>query len=191
MQYLLLQDCLFWPLGCVQTDATTPNVVAPTMLGVVARVLALVCKRLQQLPTLLRQQCWELLHACWQWCANGWDLQCIVGRIQPRSLCKPSVMSMRGPSNVGRAVQMAPTLLRYASAITEQKKCWELLAEKFGCVQTDATLLTSNSQHCWMLHVASVCTPCCMLLDVVACCCAKFETSQSFQPTTPNISFIP
>ena len=25
----------------------------------------------QQLPTLLRQQCWELLRACWQWCANG------------------------------------------------------------------------------------------------------------------------
>ena len=140
MQYLLLQDCLFCPLGCVQTDATTPT-------------------------TLLCQQCWELLHPCWQWCANGcnnyqqcWDLQCIVGRIQPRSLCKPCVMSMRGPSNVGRAVQMDPTLLLYASAITEQKKCWELLAEKFGCVQTDATWLTSNSQHCWMLYVASVCT---------------------------------
>ena len=46
-------------------------------------------------------------------------------------------------------------------------------------------------QHCWMLHVASVCTPCCMLLDVVACCCTKFETGQTFQPTTPNISFVP
>ena len=54
-------------------------------------------------------------------------------------------------------------------------------------MQTDATLLTNNSQNCWMLHVASVCTPCCMLLDVVACCCAKFETGQTFQPTTPNI----
>ena len=42
-----------------------------------------------------------------------------------------------------------------------------------------------------MLHIASVCTPCCMLLDVVACCYAKFETSQTFQPTTPNISFVP
>ena len=42
-----------------------------------------------------------------------------------------------------------------------------------------------------MLHVASVCTPCCMLLDVVACCCTKFETGQTFQPTTPNISFFP
>ena len=40
-----------------------------------------------------------------------------------------------------------------------------------------------RTQHCWMLHVASVCTPCCMFLDVVACCCAKFETGQTFQPT--------
>ena len=58
-------------------------------------------------------------------------------------------------------------------------------------VQTDATLLANNSQHCWVLHVASVCTPCCMLLDVVACCCAKFETGQTFQPTTPNIFCVP
>ena len=35
------------------TDATTPNIVAPTMLGVVASVLAVVCKRMQQLLTLL------------------------------------------------------------------------------------------------------------------------------------------
>ena len=42
-----------------------------------------------------------------------------------------------------------------------------------------------------MLHVASACTPCCILLDVVACCCAKFETGQTFQPKTPNISFVP
>ena len=29
------------------------------------------CKQTQQLLTLLAQQCWELLRACWQWCANG------------------------------------------------------------------------------------------------------------------------
>ena len=138
----------------------------PTWLGVVASVLAVVCeqmqqllttrkgackRRTQQLPTLLRQHCWELLHPCWQWCANGcnnsqqcWDLQCIVGRTQPISLCKPCVMSVRGPNNVGRAVQTDPTLLRYASAITEQKKCWELLAEKFDRFQT---LRNNTQQH--------------------------------------------
>ena len=47
-----------------------------------------------------------------------------------------------------------------------------------------------RTQHCWILHVASVCTPCCMLLDVVACCCAKFEIGQTFQTTTPDISFV-
>ena len=26
-------------------------------------------------------------------------------------------------------------------------------------MQTDATSLANNSQHCWMLHIASVCTP--------------------------------
>ena len=40
------------------------------------------------------------------------------------------------------AVQTDPTLLRYASAITEQKKCWELLAEEFDQFQT----LRNNTQ---------------------------------------------
>ena len=34
-------------------------------------------------------------------------------------------------------------------------------------MQTDETLLANNSQHCCMLHVKSVCTPCCMLLHKV------------------------
>ena len=38
------------------------------------------------------------------------------------------------------------------------------------------------------------CVTCCVrlhtLLHVVGCCCAKFETSQTFQPTTLNISFV-
>ena len=53
-------------------------------------------------------------------------------------------MSVRGPNNVGGAVQTDPTLLRYASAIMEQKKCWELLAEKFDRFQT---LHNNTQQH--------------------------------------------
>ena len=82
-----------------------------------------------------------------KWCNNSqqcWDLQWIVGRTQPVSLCKPCVMSMRGPNNVGRAVQTDSTLLRYGSAITEQKKCWELLAEKSDQFQT---LRNNKQQH--------------------------------------------
>ena len=47
-RYMLSSD-----LRYLQTDATTPNIVGPTMLGVVASVLAVVCKRMQQLPTIL------------------------------------------------------------------------------------------------------------------------------------------
>ena len=72
-----------------------------------------------------------------------------------------------GTCNIGRALQMDPTLLRYASAITEQKKCWELLAEKFDRfqtlrnnmqqgVQTDATC--NIQQCCVRLHGALQCS---------------------------------
>ena len=37
-------------------------------------------------------------------------------------------MSISGPNNVERALQTDPTMLRYASAITEQNKCCGLLA---------------------------------------------------------------
>ena len=102
------------------------------------------------------QHCWELSSACWQWCAKKcnnsqqrWDLQCIMGRIQPIRLCKPCGMQVRGPKNVERAVQMDPisTLLRYASAITEQKKCWELLDEKPGLTGFKLCATTSNNMQ--------------------------------------------
>ena len=35
-----------------------------------------------------------------------------------------------------KSVQTDPTVLRYTSATTEQKKCWDLLAGKFDCFQT-------------------------------------------------------
>ena len=50
---------------------------------------------------------------------------------------------MRDPNNVGRVVQTDPPLLRHASVITKQKKCWELLAEKFDRFQT----LRNNAQQ--------------------------------------------
>ena len=55
-------------------------------------------------------------------------------------------------------------------------------------VQRDATLQANKSQHCWMSHVASVCTPCFILLLVVGSCCAKFETGQtlSYVQTDPT-----
>ena len=56
----------------------------------------------------------------------------------------------------------------------------KILAITSSAVQTGATLLDVTC--CVRLHT---------LLRVVGCCCAKFETGQTFQPTTPNFSFVP
>ena len=59
------------------------------------------------------------------------------------------VICVRGLNNVGRAVQTDSTLLLYASASTEQKKCWELLAQNFDRFQTlrDNSQQASNNIH--------------------------------------------
>ena len=41
-----------------------------------------------------------------------------------------------------------------------------------------------RTQHCWMLNVASVCTPCCVLLGVVASVCALLQTRAQQIPTS-------
>ena len=67
--------------------------------------------------------------------------------------------------NVGRTVQTDSTLLRYASAITEQKKCWELLAEKFDRFlnfaqqhPTTCNRVYKRKQHVTSNNVLFVCT---------------------------------
>ena len=107
----------------MQADATTPEIVGLTKLGVVASVLTVVCKRMQQLPVMLR----PAVH-------HGKDTT-------DKTL--ETMCNARAWPRVGRAVQTDPTLLRYASAITEQTKGWKLLAQKFDRFQT----LRNNSQQ--------------------------------------------
>ena len=56
-------------------------------------------------------------------------------------------MRVRGPNTVGRALQTDPTLLRNASPITEQKKCWELLAQTFDRFQYNFCATTRNNMQ--------------------------------------------
>ena len=61
----------------------------------------------------------------------------------------------------------------------------QLVSRMLSPVQTDATLLANNYQHivgCYKLRPFA---------HPVACCWATFETGQTFQPTTPKISFVP
>ena len=81
--------------------------VGPTMLGVVASVLAVVGNGYNN-----SQQCWPITRV-------GLSRN-FIALLSPR---RPCVMSVPSPNNVGKAVQKL-----CASAITERKKCWELLA---------------------------------------------------------------
>ena len=76
--------------------------------------------------------------------------------------------------------------------------CWMLLcfvAQSLKPVKLLAPC--KRAQHCWptsptLLKVtfASVCTPCCILLDVVACFRAKFETCQTFSTVQTGAPLI-
>ena len=64
------------------------------------------------------------------------------------------------------------------SVVVERRKRLEAIGSNFGLFQQlfqkdnvhdshHIVLLANSSQQCWMLHVAPVCGPCCMLLGVV------------------------
>ena len=59
------------------------------------------------------------------------------GKDTTHKTLEPCAIHVRGPNNAGRAVQTGETLLRYASEITEQKKCWKLFQ----------TLQNNSQQH--------------------------------------------
>ena len=73
-------------------------------------------------------------------CSSSWEGYNPKTLQIPRKLC---VACVPGPYNVERAMQKDPTLFRKAFTITKQKKCWELLAQKFVRFQT----LLNNSQN--------------------------------------------
>ena len=66
-------------------------------------------------------------------------------------------MQVSGPKNVERAVQMDPisTLLRYASAITEQKKCRGLLHNNSQQHATTCNRVCKRTQHVTSNNVGS------------------------------------
>ena len=57
-------------------------------------------------------------------------------------------------------MQTDPTLLRYASAITEQKKCWELLAQSLTGFSLSAATPKNTQQH----------TTECATCNILQCC---------------------
>ena len=89
-----------------------------------------------------------------------WNNSQILGPAVHRGPCVIGVFGYMAPAMLERAVQTDPTLLRYTSAITEQKKCWESLGLKFGRFQTLLNNSQQNATICsrvckWAQHVIS------------------------------------
>ena len=121
-----------------------------TGLGRCVKLRAKVCKRTQQFPKLLGQQCWELLRPCWQWYANGsnnsrqcWDLQCFVGRIRSIRLWRPCVMRVRGPNNVENLFKWIQHCCAELRRSRNKGNVGTLLAQNIDRFQT----LRNNSQQ--------------------------------------------
>ena len=105
------------------------------------------------------------------------------------SVCTPCGMLLRVFGSCW--IRLHTTTNTDATTPTKVGSCCVRLHVSKWYTQTDIILFAYDSQHCWMLHVASVCTPCCMSLPVVGSCCAKFETGHTFiyvqtDATTPN-----
>ena len=96
-----------------------------------------------------------------------------------------AILKISGENN-----EMAKCSSRIAAIIAEAL-VRDNLDFKVHSIKVDSQAQCKRTQHC------SPSTPsivgCYMLRPFahpVACCCAKFETGQTFQPTTPNISFV-
>ena len=107
-------------LNYVQTDATTPNIVGSTVLGVVASVLAVVCKGMHQLPTTLE----PAVHRGKDTTHKTLETMCHA-RTWPQQ-CSEELQLWKGIQHC------CATLQRF----TGQKKCWELLSQSFDRFQT-------------------------------------------------------
>ena len=163
-------------LGCLQTDARTPNIVAPTMLGVVALVLARVCKRTQHCwPTtpsvvgcyMLRPFvhpvacCWMLLRVVAKSLKPGklfsQQLPTFLLFRDRRSVAQQGWIRLHNFSNiVGPRTFITHGLQRLMGCILptmycRSRHCWELLHSFAHHCQH----ARNNFQHCWRNNVGS------------------------------------
>ena len=152
----------------VQTDITTPNIVGPTCC--VRLHLATGFKLCATNPGQTDEAC--NIQQCRELLANDVVSVFTGGLLTQVYVCRFRLRIVKN--------------WNWLSLSNKKSKDWRILRLRAnGPNNVDQQLPTLLAQH-----VASVWTPCCILLDVVACCCAKFETSQTFH-LTPNLSFVP
>ena len=123
------------------------------MLGIVAFVLAVVCKRMQQLPTLLAPTTLRVVaFVSAVVCERMQRLPTMLGPAvhygkDPTHKTLETMCNARAwPQQCWKSCAYGSNIVfwSHASMITEQKKCWELLAQKFDRFQP---LRNHSQQH--------------------------------------------
>ena len=134
----------------VQTNATTP----PTMLGVVASVRAVVCKRMQQHTDNVGSFCVRVGIGVLTDATTSNNVgPSIVGRIQPIRLWCPCVMRMRGPNNVGRKEELCKRIQHCCATLQRSRSkrnvgsCWFKSLTEFKLCATTPKHTNNIQQH--------------------------------------------
>ena len=130
-----------------------PTMLAPTMLRVVAFVLAVVCKRMQQLPTLLAPTMLRVVaFVSAVVCERMQQLPTMLGpavhygKDPTHKTLETMCIARAWPQQCWKSCAYGSNIVfrSHAWMITEQKKCWELLAQKFDRFQP---LRNHSQQH--------------------------------------------
>ena len=98
-----------------------------------------------------------------------YELRFYLWKMKSSKPANTTVFSLLAALDVERDVSMKPKWEHRAwnSCVKKVLVADGRVLKLYSLVHTDATLLVNSFQHCWMLHAASVCTPCWELLHKV------------------------
>ena len=103
-------------------------------------------------------------------------------------LLYPCHDALQVPTLLGVGAPLPTLMLQIPTLSLLTQQCLELLGPFVLSLMLRGNGRNIISQQLWMLHVASCCTPCCMLLLVVGSCWAKFETGQTFSYVQTDVT---
>ena len=100
-----------------------------------------------------------------------------------------------GTKDIAHIGSLKHSTPRFTSDCSGRYRYWyrywnSILTSQIKRVKKNCKGPCKRSQHCFAQLVASVCTPCYVLLRLVGSCWMKFETGQTSEPASANISIV-